>query len=73
MFDYLKQLYKDRKAFKAYKAEVRKADFERMTDHYAATKDCPHTVRIAKNLNHHEEEVRCMQCGLIKIIPRVRT
>ena len=72
MIDWIKNKLRLRRALKAYKKEVKNAEFDRMTGQYLATQDCKHAVRIAHNLNDKEEEVRCMHCGLIKIIPRLK-
>ena len=45
-------------------------EIRRLKEREERIASCAHKKRLRTILNHEEEEVECLDCGLIKVIPR---
>ena len=71
MISYLKKMIAKARAKRAMKKAQKEAVFNQTIGMFEASKNCKHKTRIKKHISPSEVEVECMDCGLIKVLPKV--
>lgn len=70
MFKWFKDILKNKREVKRFKQMLAQQDFDKLQEAYQIALACKHAERLKISLDGHLDEVTCLHCGLVKILPK---